>query len=119
MPYPWIDAYCLSKKGVTKDDKEEWGATRYQVGGKMFAMQGGDKEGTPIFTRKLPPDFGRFLREQYPDIGPGYYMNKEHWNSLSLQGTVPDDLVREMVDRAYETVLRSLPKRVQRDIEEG
>ena len=83
MPYPWIDAYCLSKKGVTKDDKEEWGATRYQVGGKMFAMQGGDKEGTPIFTRKLPPDFGRFLREQYPDIAVSY-------THLALTGSRPE-----------------------------
>lgn len=73
----------------------------------------------PDFYAKAPAGLRSVLREQYPDIVPGYYMNKEHWNSLSLQGTVPDDLVREMVDRAYETVLRSLPKRVQRDIEEG
>ena len=119
MPYPWLDAYCLLKKGVTKDYKEEWEATRCQVGGRMFAMQGGDKEGKPNVTLKLPPDWGRFLREQYADIVPGYYMNKEHGSSLYLEGEVPDGVVREMVDQAYAAMFFSLPKRVQREIEEG
>lgn len=116
MPYAWMDTYCLSKPGVTKDYKAEWNATRYFVGGKMFAMQGGDKTGRPIFTLKLQPDFGDFLRQTYSDIVPGYYMNKVHWNSLYLEGSVPDDVVREMVDRSHQIVLNALPKKVQKEI---
>ncbi|NLW89422.1 MAG: MmcQ/YjbR family DNA-binding protein [Clostridiaceae bacterium] len=117
MKYAWMDEYCLSKKGAQKDFKEEWQATRYMIGGKMFVMQGGDKYGTPIATVKLEPTFGRFLREQYKDIVPGYYMNKEHWNSLYLEGDVPDDVFRDMLDQSYAIVLSSLPKSVQKELE--
>ena len=95
MNYPWIDEYCLSKIGVERDYKTEWQATRYMIRGKMFAMQGGDKEGKPIITIKLSPMDGQALRSQFADIVPGYYMNKEHWNSLYLEGSVPDDIVKE------------------------
>ena len=70
--YEWIDSYCLAKKGVTKDYKEEWQAYRYMTGGKMFAMRGFYKNGEPIFTIKLNPVFGEFLRKEYEDIIPGY-----------------------------------------------
>jgi predicted DNA-binding protein (MmcQ/YjbR family) len=77
MKYQWLDGYCLSKSGAEKDFKEEWDATRYMVGGKMFALQGGDKYGKAIITLKLEPVHGEILRQQYEDIIPGYYMNKE------------------------------------------
>ncbi len=116
MNYEWIDQYCLDKKGVTKDYQQEWQATRYFVGEKMFAMQGGDKQGKPIFTMKLEPSLGDFLRRQFPDIVPGYYMNKQHWNSLYLNGSVPEDTVRDMIDKSYMTTLASLPKKKQNEI---
>ncbi len=47
MKYQWMDVFCCSLIGVEKDFKEEWNATRYMIGGKMFAMQGGGKEGRP------------------------------------------------------------------------
>ncbi len=117
MKYTWMDEYCLSKKGAQKDFKEEWQATRYMVGGKMFVMQGGDKYGEPIATVKLEPAFGRFLREQYKDIIPGYYMNKEHWNSLYLKGDVPDEVFRDMLDQSYELVRSSLSKSIRKELE--
>ncbi|ADU25949.1 MmcQ/YjbR family DNA-binding protein [Ethanoligenens harbinense] len=116
MPYPWLDEYLLSKMDVTKDYKEEWSATRYFVGGKMFAMQGGDKTGKPVFTMKLEPMYGDFLRRTHPDIVPGYHMNKVHWNSLYLDGVVPDDVVREMADQSYQIVLQALSRKIQKEI---
>lgn len=116
MAYEWIDAYCLAKKGVSKDYKPEWDAERYFIGGKMFAMRGGDKLGKPIFTLKLEPAMGELLRKEYADIVPGYYMNKEHWNSLYLEGNVPDDVVRDMIDKACGVVFHSLPKKLQKEI---
>lgn len=116
MKYPWIEEYILKKSSVERDEKDEWEATRYMIRNKMFAMLGGDKEGAPILTLKLEPDFGDFLRRQYKDIVPGYYMNKVHWNSFYLTGDVPDDVVRDMIDRSYETQLMSLPKKAQREI---
>ena len=114
--YPWLDRHCLSKPGAVKDFKEEWNATRYMLCGKMFAMQGGDKTGRPIITLKLNPDDGHALRERYNDIIPGYYMNKEHWNSVYLEGSVPDDVLRGMIDASHSLILESLPKKAREDI---
>ena len=118
MSYEWIEAYNLKKKAVVYEYKEEWGAWRYMVGGKMFAMQGGDKEGRPILTIKLAPSHGDFLRQQYPGkIVPGYYMNKEHWNSLYLSSDVPDAVVRDMLDEAYLLIWDGLPKKIRGQLE--
>lgn len=116
MKYEWVDEYCLSKKGTEKDYKIEWEATRYMIRGKMFVMQGGDKEGKPIITVKLDPAMGERLRKQYQDIVPGYYMNKAHWNSLYLEGEVPDDILKKMLDDSYYLVLNSLSKKVQNEV---
>ncbi|SFG15153.1 MmcQ/YjbR family DNA-binding protein [Sporolactobacillus nakayamae] len=116
MNTEWIDAYCLEKKGVERDYKEEWQATRYMIRGKIFAMRGGDKNGLPIITVKLLPDFGARLREEYEAIVPGYYMNKTHWNSLYLDKDVSEEVLRIMLDQGYLIVLRSLSKKVQEEI---
>lgn len=117
MKYDWLEEYCLAKPGVIKDWKEEWGAFRYLVGGKMFVMDGTDNENRKIITLKLEPMKGSFLREQYPtDIFPGYYMNKTHWNSVCRDGAVPDDLLREMLDESYALIFHALPKKIQREI---
>jgi predicted DNA-binding protein (MmcQ/YjbR family) len=116
MKYEWLDAYCLAKPGAVKDYKEEWGALRYMVGGKFFVLLGGDKAGRPIASLKLEPALGLMLREQYGDIAPGYYLNKEHWNSVQMEGKVPDDVLRMMIDESYRLVHSGLPKKVQREI---
>ncbi|SHJ90807.1 Predicted DNA-binding protein, MmcQ/YjbR family [Hathewaya proteolytica DSM 3090] len=116
MKYQWIDEYCLSKKGVEKDFKVEWNVTRYRIGEKMFAMQGGDKYNKSIITLKCEPSFGRALREQNENIVPGYYMNKEHWNSVYLDGDVPDDILKQMIDMSYELVLNSLSKKCRENL---
>ena len=116
MKYKWLDEYCLSKKGAQKDFKVEWDATRYLIADKMFAMQGGDKYKKEIITLKCEPAFGKFLREQYKDIIAGYYMNKEHWNSVYLDGDVSDDILKQMIDMSYELVLKGLSKKMQGEI---
>lgn len=115
--YPWLDEYCLSKTGAAKDYKEEWEATRYMLAGKMFAMQGEDKQKNEIITLKIEPAYGALLRQDYPDdITPGYYMNKLHWNSVRLDGSVPEKILKEMVDESYDILLKSLPKKLQKEI---
>ncbi|WP_100489085.1 MmcQ/YjbR family DNA-binding protein [Sporolactobacillus pectinivorans] len=116
MKYEWIDEYCLSKKGVEQDYKVEWQATRYMIRGKIFAMMGGDKNGRPIITVKLAPSTGAQLREEYPDIIPGYHMNKVHWNSLYLEGDVPESVLKGMLDQAHSIVLNRLSKKVREEI---
>ncbi len=119
MKYDWLEQYCLAKQGAVRDFKAEWDAARYLIGGKMFVMEGGDKEGKAIVTVKCEPAFGQFLRQTYEHIVPGYYMNKEHWNSVYVDGNVPDRVLKEMIDMSYELVLNSLTKKAIKEIAGG
>lgn len=117
MKYEWIDEYLLKKPGVTKDFQEEWNWIRYHIGGKMFAAICRDDDDKPYYiTLKTDPLEGEFLRKEYEDIIPGYYMNKVHWNSVKADGEVPDDMMEDMLDKAYRLVLRGLTRKKQREI---
>ncbi len=115
MEYSWLDSYFLSKRGTRKDYQPDWQATRYFLSDKMYAMIGGDKVGSPILTLKCDPAFAEMLRVEHADIVPGYYMNKRHWNSVYLQGTVPDSVVKDMIDMSYSLVLDKLPRRAREE----
>ena len=120
MKYEWMDEYLLGKKGVTKDFQEEWNWIRYHISGKMFAAICRDDDNKPYYiTLKLDPLEGNYLRKPYEDIIPGYYMNKTHWNSVKADGEVPDDVLKDMLDKAYKTVFESLTKKKQKEILEG
>ena len=117
MRYDWLDAELLRWPGVTKDFKAEWNWTRYMVGGKLFCAICHDGAGGDVYiTVKLEPLRGEFLRGQFADVIPGYYMNKTHWNSISPDGQVPDDILRDMLDKSYALVLGGLSKKMQREI---
>ena len=116
MKYPWLDEYLMNKSGVTKNT-ENWNWIRYMIGGKMFLAVCLDDNDKPYFiTLKLEPTEGEFWRGQYPDIIPGYYMNKVHWNSIRPDGEVPDDILRDMLDKSYALVLGGFSKKKQREI---
>ena len=118
MKYEWIEEYLMKKAGVTKDFQEQWNWIRFYIGWKLFAAICRDDEtNNPIYiTLKLEPVEGEFYRKEYEDIIPGYYMNKVHWNSVKADGNVPDDVVRDLLDRAYTVVFESLSKKRQREI---
>ena len=121
MKYPWINEYLLAKPGATKDLQTEWNWIRYQIGGKLFAAVClDDATGKPVYiTLKLDPAEGDFLRQQYADIIPGYYMNKVHWNSIKAEGNVPDELLKEMLEKSYRLVLGGFSKKRQKELLEG
>lgn len=117
MKYTWIDDYLMAKIGVTKDFKAEWNWIRYQLGDKMFAAICLDDSGKPHYiTLKSDPIESDFLRKQYEDIIPGYYMNKTHWNSVNPDGNVPDDLLKDLLDKSYTLILNSFSKKKQKEI---
>lgn len=120
MRYTWLDEYVMSKKGVTKDLQESWNWIRYHIGGKMFAAVCLDDEDKPYYINlKLEPMEGAFLREQYEDIIPGYYSNKIHWNSVKPDGEVPDELLKNLLDKSYQLVFDGLTKKKQKEILEN
>lgn len=117
MRYNWLDEYLMKKRSVTKDLQESWNWVRYMIGGKMFAAVCLDEQDKPVYiTLKLLPVEGEFLREQYEDIIPGYYCNKQHWNSVKADGNVPDELLKNMLDKSYTLVLEGFSKKQQREI---
>ena len=113
MNYPWLDEYLLSKKSVKKDFKIEWQWDRYQIGNKLFAAICYGENGKQILTVKCEPEFGTYLRANYSDITPGYYMNKIHWNSVDLNGNVPESIIKDMIEQSYKLVLNSFSKKRQ------
>ena len=117
MKYPWIDEYLLAKPNVTKDLQADWNWVRYYIGGKMFAAVLLDRENKPYYINlKLEPLEGELMRQQYPDIIPGYYSNKRHWNSVKPDGDVPDEVLKKLLDHAYDVVFKGLTKKKQKEI---
>ena len=121
MKYDWIDRELLANPAVIKDLQAEWNWIRYKIGDKLFAaICLDDATGKAVYiTLKLAPEEGEFLRQQYMDILPGYYMNKVHWNSIRADGMVPDDLLREMLEKSYRLVLGSFSKKKQKELLKG
>jgi Uncharacterized protein conserved in bacteria len=116
MKYNWIEDYLTTKNGVTRDFKVEWQWHRFQIMNKMFAAICVDNEGRNIISLKCEPTLGLSLRNQYASVRPGYYMNKNHWNSVDLNGEVPDEILKEMINQSYQLVLSSLSKSIQKKI---
>lgn len=117
MKYDFIDDFLLSKKGVTKDFQADWNWIRYKVDDKMFVAVCLDDNDKPVYiTLKLNPIDGEFFRNNYEDIIPGYYMNKTHWNSIKADGNVPDDVVKELLDKSYNEILNKLTKKKRVEI---
>lgn len=84
------------------------GVAVYKVGGRMFALLPHGAE-PPSVNLKCDPEWSELLRKAYDAIQPGYHQNKKHWNTIVLDGSVPDDEVEELVAHSYELVVASLP----------
>ncbi|MFA1822670.1 MmcQ/YjbR family DNA-binding protein [Virgibacillus oceani] len=107
---------CKSKVGSIEKFIEDWGAYNYTVGGKMFAIIGKDKYKKHIISLKCEPEISEELRNEHEAINPGYYLNKNHWNSIYYNEDVPRELIYQLIDKSYSLVFQSLPKKKQREI---
>lgn len=115
MRYQWLDEYLLQKRGVTKDFQPVWKWIRYHIGGKMFAAVCLGEDGKPYYiSLKQEPQESEFLRGQYEDILPGYYCDKRCWVSVRPDGTVPDELLQSMLNKAYGLTLAGMSKKARR-----
>ncbi|MGK0186639.1 MAG: putative DNA-binding protein (MmcQ/YjbR family) [Verrucomicrobiales bacterium] len=111
-----MQQYLLSRPFTTEEQPFGPDVLVYKVKGKMFATLGiDDDDGTGRVNLKCNPDRAIELREEHRAILPGYHMNKRHWNTLVLDGSLADSLVRELVDHSWDLVVAGLPKKV-RDI---
>ena len=100
--------YCLSKKGVTEEFPFDNNTLVFKVCGKMFALA--DVDEFESINLKCDPEEAVLLREQYPAVVPGYHMNKKHWNTVVMDGSVGDRLLTQWIDHSYELVVQKLTK---------
>ena len=101
--------YCLSKPFATEDTPFGPDNIVFKVEGKMFALASLDEVPSAV-NLKCDPDLALELRDRYAQVRPGYHMNKKHWNTVELDGVIPEKEIRKMVDHSYDLVVRSLPK---------
>ncbi len=87
----------------------------YKVMGKMFAYVSPD-ESPPRLTIKLDPLHGQLLRSTYAAVLPGYHMNKDHWNTVLLDGSVPEEEILSWIDESYELVVEGLPHQLKKKL---
>jgi predicted DNA-binding protein (MmcQ/YjbR family) len=112
---PSVDAaalreWCLAQPGAVEDFPFGPEHSVFKVGGKMFALSSLGR--TPLeVSLKCEPELALQLRASYDAVRPGYHLNKRHWNTLTLDGTLRDRLVRELVEDSYDLVVSGLPKR--------
>ncbi|WP_219838122.1 MmcQ/YjbR family DNA-binding protein [Paenibacillus sp. R14(2021)] len=105
--------YCLNKKGAIKDYPLGSDPLAIKIEGKIFALF---YEGKGFLNLKCDPVISQNLREQHEDVRPGYHMNKHHWNSIILEGSLPESDIFEMIDHSYNLVVKSLPKNIRESI---
>jgi len=110
-----IRNYCIAKKGVTESFPFNETTLVFKVMNKMFCLLSLD---SARISLKNDPEKNEMLRAQYPAIIPGYHLNKTHWNTIELNETVPPGLLQKMIDESYEIIIKSLPKKVQKEYQQ-
>ena len=109
MDFATLRTHLLSKAGAREEFPFDSVTLVAKVGGKMFALVGIDE--TPLRVNlKCLPEQAEVLREIFPAILPGYHMNKRHWNTIVLDGSLPDEDVLGMIDDSYQLVVQGLPR---------
>jgi predicted DNA-binding protein (MmcQ/YjbR family) len=103
---------CAGFRGAVEGYPFGDGVAVYKVEGRMFALV--SLEGTPgSVSVKSDPGLALEWRARYPAVSPGYHLNKRHWNTIELDGSVDDGELQEMIDHSYDLVVRSLPRAVR------
>src|SRR3954452_15886662 len=99
-----LRAACLALAGAGEGRPcRDPAVTVYKAGGKIFAITRLD--GDPLrVSVKCDPDLAEQLRLTYPAITPGYHLNKRHWNTLALDGSLDDGMVRDLIEDSYALV---------------
>ena len=107
-----IREYCLKKKGrITEGFPFGEGVLVFKVEGKMFLLMNLDD--VPVTMNvKCDPELAVDLRERYEAVRPGYHMNKIHWNTVVLDGSISPPEIRKMIDHSYEQIVRGMKKSI-------
>ncbi len=103
MDIETLREYCIYKKGVTESFPFGDDTLVFKAGGKIFALI--NLNGDLSINLKCDPLLAIELRERYSSVTPGYHMNKKHWNTVLLDGSVPDKEVFSWIDHSYDLIV--------------
>ncbi len=109
MDFETLRKYLLDKPGASEDFPFGPTAMVFKVRSKMFALIA--VQDTPLrINLKCDPELARHLRAAYDAVQPGYHMNKKHWNTITLDGLLPDEEILTMIDDSYDLVTKGMGK---------
>ncbi len=115
MTFEQVHAYILSLPGAVEERPFTPEVPVYKVGGKMFAFASPQSR-PPRLTLKLAPWHGQMIRDAYEAVYAGYHMNKDHWNTIDMDGTVPQQELLSWIDESYTLVFEALPERIRQQL---
>jgi len=99
-------AACLGYPDAVEDDPFGDEVAVFKIGGRMFALVSLDGQPGSVHL-KCDPDLALELRDRYPAVRPGYHLNKRHWNTVELDGSIDDDALSEMIAHSYALVVKT------------
>ncbi|MCG7208783.1 MmcQ/YjbR family DNA-binding protein [Streptomyces arenae] len=105
-----LRAHCLSFNAAVEDFPFNPDISVFKVLGKMFALSWIDAKPLKVNLKCDPEDAVRLRADHEGLIAPGYHMNKRHWNTVTVDGGLPDRLVRELIEDSYDLVVAGLPR---------
>ncbi|MEZ4517374.1 MAG: MmcQ/YjbR family DNA-binding protein [Chloroflexota bacterium] len=105
----------LARPGTTEETPFGPEALVYKVMGKMYVLLAWDQDPMHI-TLKCDPDLALFLRDMYPAVRPGRYMHKAHWNTITMDGSVPDPELMSMIQDSYDLVVKGLSRKLKEQL---
>jgi predicted DNA-binding protein (MmcQ/YjbR family) len=100
---------CLNLRGSEETFPFGAGTSVFKVAGKIFAISRLSEPPLSI-SLKCEPVLAEQLRAAHPAVNPGYHLNKRHWNTVAVDGSLPDTLIAEMVEDSYDLIVSRLPK---------
>ena len=106
--------YCMAKPGTSEGMPFDNKVLVFKVMGKMYALT--DIDLFVSVNLKCDPEYAVELRDRYAGINGGYHMNKKHWNTVECDGSVPDNLIKELTDQSYDLVVKGLPKKLREEL---
>lgn len=112
MNEKYLKQYLLTKPEAVEDHPFGFDTHVYKVHNKMFALYYWEDDLIHI-NLKCEPNEAIQLRDVFKSVKPGYHMNKTHWNTVVLDGDVPDGELKRMIDNSYKLVVRGLKKSIR------
>lgn len=101
--------YCMAKPGAEQSVHNDWKATQIKVEDVLFAMVK-EVENRPAVSLKTSPELAELLRQQHSDVRPSRHLNKAHWSTVYLDGSLPDSQIYYLVDASYQQAVNLLPE---------